>query len=572
MSDTGRPEGRKRRPARAPRSAGTPTAEDVRTVAEQAFSWPSLRTGQLEAVLSVVSGRDTVVVMPTGYGKSAVYQLAGAMLDGPTVVISPLIALQADQVASITAHPGAPGAVAVNSSRRESENEAAWEAIEAGEAEYLFLSPEQLANDDVLDRLSAAGVSLVAVDEAHCVSAWGHDFRPDYLRLGDAVQRIGRPPVLALTATGSAPVREEIIERLRLRDPNVFTGGYDRPNLHFGVRRHADDDEKRSAVIEEVAELPKPGLLYVATRRDTERYAEGLRERGIPALAYHGGLKASERKQAHEAFRQEEVEVVVATSAFGMGIDKPNVRFVVHASITDSLDSYYQEAGRAGRDGDPAAIRLHYRQEDLGLRTFFGSRSPDTASLRVLFSLLSEKPVRLSAIAAEAGIPARRLATVANLLEEAGVVRSSKAGLRAVRGVTVEEAVERAGRASELRERIEASRLVMMRGYAETRGCRRMTLLGYFGDELATPCGNCDNCDEGSAFDDPAGTTTADPEWDRFAPETPVTHVEWGEGTVMTAEDDRVTVFFESEGYKVLSLEAIEERGLLEVVEPTGRA
>jgi ATP-dependent DNA helicase RecQ len=559
-----------------------PDTDDIRRTARERFGWNSLRPGQLEAIEQVVAGRDVLAVMPTGYGKSAIYQVAAALMDGPTVVVSPLIALQTDQVASLTSARDAPDAVALNSAQTDKANTDAWRAISADDAEYLFLAPEQLARDEVVERLHELGVSLLVVDEAHCVSSWGHDFRPDYLRLGDVIARLGHPTVVALTATGSPPVREEIVERLGMTRPLVLTRGFDRPNLHLDVVRHSEDSDKRRAVIEQVAELPKPGLIYVATRKDTERYADELVARGVRAAPYHAGLKVGERRQTHEAFQADEVDVVVATSAFGMGIDKPNVRFVVHAAITESIDAYYQEIGRAGRDGAPATTTLHYRAEDLGLRTFFNSGSPDHEALAQAYGALAanEAPLRISELAKAMGVTARRASNLVNLLEEAGVVSSARRGVRAAAPITPTEAADLAAERAEARERIEQSRLAMMRGYAETSGCRRQFLLGYFGEELPELCGNCDNCDSGSAADEVDGATgvaagvgastdaaaSGGGDDDEFPPETAVRHTEWGPGVVMRSEDDRITVFFEEEGYKVLSREAIREHNLLSVL------
>lgn len=541
---------------------------DIRRSAEDYFGWTSLRAGQLEAIEIVVGGTDALVVMPTGYGKSAIYQLAGALVTGPTVVVSPLIALQADQVAGIRARRGAPDAAAVNSGQRDRQNEDAWRALSTGNAEYLFLSPEQLAKDEVVERLRQVDVRLFVVDEAHCVSSWGHDFRPDYLRLGEVIDRLGRPTVLALTATGSGPVRSEIVERLGLRDPRILTRGFDRPNLRLEVKRHSGDDEKRAAVVEQIAALPQPGLLYVATRKDTERYSSELRERGIRATAYHGGLRAADRRHAHESFLGDRIDVVVATSAFGMGIDKPNVRFVVHAAVTDSIDSYYQEIGRAGRDGQPATTTLHYRAEDLGLRTFFAARTPDEDALASVFVAIAaaDHPLRAAALADALGVSTRRVTGLTNLLEEAGVIESGGRGIRAAASVSSAEAVRRAVESAEARERIEQSRLAMMRSYAETRSCRRIVLLGYFGENLSAPCGNCDTCSDGSAYDEESASEALADHGSSFAPQTAVRHRDWGDGTVMSVDDDRITVFFEQEGYKVLSLEAIDDRDLLETL------
>ncbi|QCU76954.1 RecQ family ATP-dependent DNA helicase [Citricoccus sp. SGAir0253] len=539
----------------------TQTPQDVHALAHDVFGWEELRPSQAEAVEAAVAGRDVLAVMPTGYGKSAIYQLAGLLAEGPSVVVSPLIALQADQRDGLNelADRARTHAVAVNSSIRQREQEAAWRAVEEGEATFLFLTPEQLAKDDVLARVRALRPAFLVVDEAHCVSAWGHDFRPDYLRLGAARQRIGSPAVIALTATASTPVRREIVEGLGLRDPLVLALGFDRPNLHLAVERHHEAEQKRRAVLDQVGGLPRPGLLYTATRREAEEYAQALQERGMTAQPYHAGRRAADREQVLEGFLEGALDVVVATSAFGMGIDKADVRFVVHADIPDSLDTYYQEAGRAGRDGEPAQVVLHYRSEDLGLRRFFGARHADADVVVSVVRLLQEAsgPVRLTRLKEALDVSARRVTGTVNLLQAAGVVGASRRGLAlAAAGTTPEEAVRLAEETAERMERIDETRIEMMRGYAETDGCRRQYLLGYFGEELADPCGNCDACDAGTAED----LTHDDAE---FPLQSAVEHREWGPGTVMSVEDDRLTVLFEEQGYRTLSREAIEEQGLL---------
>ncbi|MCU1438525.1 MAG: RecQ family ATP-dependent helicase [Naasia sp.] len=533
--------------------------------AAERFGWRELRPGIGEAVEAVLDGRDVFTVLPTGYGKSAVYKIAGALLPGPTVVVSPLIALQADQVAGIVARDGAPGAAAINSAQSAAANEQAWQDVADGTVKYLFLSPEQLANDEVLERLAPLEVSLVAVDEAHCVSAWGHDFRPDYLQLGAAIEAVGRPRVLALTATGSAPVREEVIERLALRDPLVLTRGFDRPNIRLEVVRHQEERPKRDAVLHQVGALPGPGLLYVATRRETEKYAADLEERGLRAAAYHGGLGAKARRELSERFRDDGYDVVVATSAFGMGIDKPNIRFVVHAAITESVDSYYQEVGRAGRDGEPATATLHYRAEDLGLRSFFASGRPSRGKVAAIVEALrTDGPLEPKALAAQVGTTARRATEFTNLLVEAGAAREGARGIRLAPRLAPDEAVDRALEAAEHRQRIDESRIAMVRQYAETQSCRRQFLLGYFGEDLPEPCGNCDTCASGSAHDQQeARDETVDAP---YPIDAAVKHREWGDGTVMSVEGDRITVFFETEGYRVLSLAVVDENHLLERV------
>lgn len=544
----------------------TGRAEEIAATAREVFGWDPLRPGIEHAVSSVLDGRDVLAVMPTGYGKSAVYQLAGALRPGLVVVVSPLIALQADQVASLRDRPGARPAALINSTVGERAIEAAWAGVDDGSLGYLFIAPERFAEDAVVQRLAAAHPSLLVVDEAHCVSSWGHDFRPDYLRLGEVAEQLGRPPILALTATGSRPVREEVLERLRMPDALVLTHGFDRPNIHLAVRRHEQEDDKVAAVLDDVTELAKPGLLYVATRKATELFAEQLRARGFAAEPYHGGLPAKRRRELSAAFHAGQVEVVVATSAFGMGIDKSDVRFVVHAAITESLDEYYQEVGRAGRDGAPSSARLHYREEDLGLRRFFGATAPSRGELQRFVAAATEHP-EVQAAAEALGISARRATSLAHLLVDADAARLDGGQLTPTEP-DGERAVDAALQVAEDHERIDESRLAMMRQYAETRSCRRLFVLGYFGDGAAGPCGNCDTCDSGSAARiadlQDAGTTETAP----FPVDATVEHREWGTGRVMRVEDDRITVFFDSEGYRTLSLAAVTEHDLLRRTDP----
>lgn len=532
-------------------------------IAEERFGWAALKPGQAEAIETVVEGRDVLVVMPTGYGKSAVYQIAAHLLEGPTLVVSPLIALQADQVRHLERASGAGTAVAVNSSHSESANERSWEAVASGEAEFIFLAPEQLAKPEVVDELATVGVSLVVVDEAHCVSSWGHDFRPDYLRLGATIEALGRPRVVALTATGSAPVREEIIERLGLREPRVLVGGFDRPNIHLAVVRHEHATAKEDAVVDTALEADRPGLVYVATRADTERFAERFRaEGGVRAAAYHGGMGARARREVHEAFLADELDVVVATSAFGMGVDKPNVRFIVHGDITESLDAYYQEVGRSGRDGQPATATLHYRQEDLGLRSFFASGRPREERVRAVAAALSRADRAWSGrdLAAALDLPTRAVTAILNILVEADASAAVDDGVVGRAGLEPERALALVDEVVDRRKRIDESRLAMIRGYAETSRCRRAYLLEYFGVDVVEPCGNCDTCDSGSAVEQEDDAEAAPGE---YRLDQPVRHREWGAGRVMSVESDRITVFFDAEGYRVLSLEAVREGDLL---------
>ncbi|HWC49572.1 MAG TPA: ATP-dependent DNA helicase RecQ [Solirubrobacterales bacterium] len=352
------------------------SAKEIRRLAQERLGIEQLRPGQLPAIEAVTAGRDTLAVMSTGYGKSAIYQLAGELLDGPTIVVSPLIALQRDQVEAM--EEAAPGEAAeLNSTISERKREALMEELREGEREFVLLAPEQLAKEEVLEELREAKPSLLVVDEAHCISEWGHDFRPDYLRLGTFAAELGHPTLLALTATASPPVRREIVERLGMEDPAVFVRGFDRPNLHLAVRRFSEEHGKERALVEAVQAAEKPGIVYIATRKASEELAEELRNAGVAAEAYHAGLGSKQRGKLQDAFMDDEIEAIVATTAFGMGIDKPNVRFVFHAGLSDSVDSYYQEVGRAGRDGEPAAACVFYRPEDQAIRRFFAGTTDE---------------------------------------------------------------------------------------------------------------------------------------------------------------------------------------------------
>ncbi|MET9224655.1 RecQ family ATP-dependent DNA helicase [Lentzea sp. NPDC003310] len=353
-----------------------PADDQLVRTAREVFGWTELLPEQLLGMRHLLDGRDALVVMPTGAGKSAIYQVPAILLDGPTVIVSPLIALQRDQVGSLRS-TAAPVAAAVNSGRSAERNAETWRRFAAGDVEYLFLSPEQLANTETVERLRQAKPSLFVVDEAHCVSAWGHDFRPDYLRLRHVIERLGHPPVLALTATASGPVRADVVEHLGLRDVAVVVAGFDRPNLHLATRFCTDDEERGRAVVDWVADRTGPGLLYVPTRGDAERYAADLTSRGLAAGAFHAGMRAADRKRVQDGFMRGELDVIAATSAFGMGIDKPDVRFVAHAATPGSLDAYYQEVGRAGRDGEPAEVVLFHRPEDRALQRFLTARTLD---------------------------------------------------------------------------------------------------------------------------------------------------------------------------------------------------
>jgi ATP-dependent DNA helicase RecQ len=534
---------------------GRRQVERVRKAAAEVFGHQRLLPGQERAVLAALEGHDVLLVSPTGSGKSLVYQLLGVLLEGPTVVVSPLLALQWDQMEDLNATGPVTSAARISSAESERTREEVLRRAGRGDTEFLFLTPEQLAKDEVRRDLAAVRPSLVAVDEAHCVSSWGHDFRPDYLRLGQLVDELGRPRVVALTATAAGPVREDIVERLRLVEPELVVTGFARDNIALSVSVCADADRQREDVLQAVQEVTGPRIVYCRTRRTTEEYAAAVAATGVPTRCYHGGLSARARREAHEAFAEGDVDVMVATSAFGMGIDNAGVRAVLHAEVPGSPDTYYQEVGRAGRDGEAARGLLFYRPEDLGLGRFFAGSVPDEAHVRsVVEALPADGPVLRKSLRRRTGVGPRVLGRILNLLEEV-----ASAGDRA--GCSVEEQVAAVVSRAEAYRDIERSRVEMMRAYAETGRCRMRFLTSYFGEDVAD-CSRCDNCRSGRSQE--AAGPVAARDGAPFPPETAVRHPEFGDGTVMDIEEDRVTVLFQDVGYRTLDLSVVEERHLLE--------
>jgi ATP-dependent DNA helicase RecQ len=534
----------------------------LRAVARDRFGYTLLRPNQLDAMRAVLSGRDALVVLPTGAGKSAVYQVPAALLPGPTVVVSPLLALQQDQMAALSDR-GDPelAAVRISSAESPAERRDALAALRAGRARFLFVTPEQLADPDRLAEIAALKPCLVAVDEAHCISSWGHDFRPDYLQLGRVIKELNRPPVLALTATASPPVREDIVARLGLTDPYVVVAGLDRPNLFLEAAHCVDEEQRWNRLLQRLTESPPPGIVYAATRRATEELADRLCAAGIPATAYHGGMAAGERERRHESFLADEVPVMVATTAFGMGIDKPNIRWVNHVTLPDSPDAYLQEVGRAGRDGGPAQALLLFRTEDTGLRRFFSTTAVNPDEVARLATLLGAAPRRVTRdeLREATGFGPRKVGQLLSVLEQVGVaVAGAGGGFRLARyAPTPERAAELAVAHVERFQTVQRSRVDMMRYLAETTNCRGQALLAYFGEHLDERCGHCDNCADGSV--DAVAPTSAEP----YPVHSTVRHADWGAGMVLRYEADRMTVLFDDVGYKTLSVPVVVEQRLL---------
>jgi len=420
----------------------TPTLDDARAALREHFSYPAFRPGQEAAVQSVLSGRDTLVVLPTGGGKSLCYQVPALMLPKLTVVISPLISLMKDQVDALAAR-GLP-ATFINSTLPSSQVSDRLARAARGELKLLYVAPERFDAGRTAERLRNAGVSLLAVDEAHCISEWGHDFRPSYLRIASVREQLGWPPTVALTATATPHVRSDIVAQLKLDSPTTIITGFDRTNLSYNVVPAPTERDKDDALVQ-LLRSNDDGLavVYAATRKTVERIAAVLERARIPAAAYHAGLDDAKRHTVQEAFMTEKVRAIVATNAFGMGIDKPNVRLVVHYAMPGTLEAYYQEAGRAGRDGKPATCYLLHAFPDRFTHEFFiKGNYPERALVEEVYEFLRRNTDAAGGVDVNPQDVATRIKTKASgrdiesvlrLLAQAGAyARSQEGGSRVV--------------------------------------------------------------------------------------------------------------------------------------------
>lgn len=361
----------------------------LRTLLRDVFGHRDYRPGQEPVINHVAAGRDALVVMPTGAGKSLCFQLPALYREGVTVVVSPLIALMKDQVDALDQL--GVSTTLINSSITPDEREARLRQVINGEVRILYVAPERFRGGSFARRLAQAEIGLFVIDEAHCLSQWGHDFRPDYLRLGQVREELGFPPTIAATATATPVVRDDILETLGLRDPGVFVTGFDRPTLHLSVRPARSKNHKQELLLAELGKVGRPALIYCATRRSVDAVTQILRQTGERCAGYHAGLDSDERARIQDRFMQGDLPVVAATNAFGMGIDKDNLRCVIHYDIPRTIEAYYQEIGRAGRDGKPAQIVLLYKRGDRAIQEFFiDNNHPPEAAVRGTWMALEE--------------------------------------------------------------------------------------------------------------------------------------------------------------------------------------
>jgi ATP-dependent DNA helicase RecQ len=469
----------------------------MRQTLQNVFGLDDFRPGQEDAIRAVMSGRDTVVVMPTGAGKSLCYQLPALHLRGVTLVVSPLLSLIKDQVDKL----GGIGldASQLDSTRTTREQAAVVHDLAHERLEFVLTTPERMNSVEFQRALHDAAIDLIVIDEAHCISQWGHDFRPAYLGLRRAIDAVGRPPVLALTATAPRRTLDDISQQLGLRDAAVFNHGIYRPNLFHEVRPASGDGDKLDQLVPLISMESGSGIVYASTVRNAETVYRRITGLGADAELYHGRLSASARRGAQQRFMSGASRLMVATNAFGMGIDKPDIRFVVHYNMPGSLEAYYQEAGRAGRDGGSARCVVLWGKDDARTHQFFlHTRYPRPSAIKDVIAALAragDRGLALPELSERTGVSRRKIQVILNALDQTGMLRIAVDGRLHASGECGVDVEALAATYGALRES-DGQKLQQMTVYCQTALCRWRKLLDYFDDHdvAAEACEHCDNC------------------------------------------------------------------------------
>ena len=480
---------------------------------EKHFGHRKFLDGQAPVVSSILAGRDALVVMPTGGGKSLCYQLPAMCMDGVTIVVSPLIALMKDQVDALV-DKGIPAAM-INSTLSSDQQFERINKMRNGEYKLVYIAPERFRSQSFTRALAEVPIGFFAIDEAHCLSQWGHDFRPDYLRLGSAIEKIGAPQIGAFTATATPEVRQDIRSVLKLRDPFECVSGFERPNLSLRIT-HCEKEAKKYKRIESIINRHKTGIVYCSTRKHVEAVAAELAAWGLSVVAYHGGMDDGAREKAQDLFITRKRDVAVATNAFGMGIDRADVRFVIHFDVPGSIEAYYQEAGRAGRDGEPSVCELLFNYADTRTQEFFiDGNNPGYNVIQDTYRVLRERadanhevtlPIRTIADAVMApndmGISSA-LASLgrAGYIQRFDIPGKRMRGTRLLQPETGEDQLDIDRAALEEKDRRDRAKLKAMVDLCYSNGCRQLWILEYFGEKNPPTCGTCDACQKSGSGD-----------------------------------------------------------------------